>query len=190
MRDPLLDKALERLRERFPRASRSWLRRALLRLGDVRRVGPGHYSVEGRPELGDHSPVYYVFRRGRGWVCTCQLTPFAHRRRLCTHIAAVLLYREHARLVERGRELVYVAAAEVECRGRITVDAGEVVGKAPLGEGKGLERYASGRYRIVAASRRSEVVVRCDGRAVHEAEGDRMPLAAAVLLARQLEKGD
>ena len=190
MRDPLLDKALERLRERFPRASKSWLRRALLRLGDVRRVGPNHYSVEGRPELGDRSPVYYVFRHGGRWVCTCQLTPFAHRRRLCTHIAAVLLYREHARLVERGRELVYVAAAEVECRGRITVDAGEIVGKAPLGEGRGLERYASGRYRVVAASRRSEVVVRCDGRIVHEAEGDRMPLATAMLLARQLEKRD
>ena len=189
MRDPILDEALERLRERFPHKSKSWLRRALLRLGDVRRIAPDHYSVEGRPELGDQSPVYYVFRRGRRWICTCQLTSFAWRRRLCTHIAAVLLYREHARLVERGRELVYVAAAEVECRGRITVDAGEVVAKAPLGEGKGLERYASGRYRVVAASRRSEVVVRCDGRVVHEAEGDRMPMAAAMLLARQLEKG-
>ncbi len=55
--DPLR-RAVEALRADFPGKSRSWIKRALLRLGDVKEVREDLYVVEGRRELGDWRPLY------------------------------------------------------------------------------------------------------------------------------------
>lgn len=84
-----------------PRGS-AWLRRCMVRVGDVREVIEGElWIVEGRRELGDQDRRYFVFRRivkGREvFTCTCQdpAKRFSSRRsRLtCSHIGAVLIYR-------------------------------------------------------------------------------------------------
>ena len=127
--DVFLGEAVERLREKLPHATRGWMRRVLKKLGGVRELGPGRYVVEGRPELGERRPAYYVWLEGRRWRCTCQT---AVRGRVCTHIGAVLLHREHRRLLQKAeRHVVYVAEAEVECPGRIEAN-GEAYIK-PLG---------------------------------------------------------
>ena len=53
MRQDPLRRAVESLREDFPGKSYSWIRRALLRLGDVKEVRENLYLVYGRRELGD-----------------------------------------------------------------------------------------------------------------------------------------
>jgi len=112
--------ALERLRQDFPGKSRSWVKRALLRLPYVREVREGLYVVEGVRELGDWKPLYQVWwseREGR-WECTCYYSTFGWRRRrgICTHVASVLLYRRFKRAVEAVENRpVYFVSAEVEC---------------------------------------------------------------------------
>jgi len=112
--------ALERLRRDFPGKSRSWVKRALLRLPYVREVREGLYVVEGVRELGDWKPLYQVWwsdRDGR-WECTCYYSTFGWRRRrgIRTRVASVLLYRRFRRAVEAvENRLVYFASAVVEC---------------------------------------------------------------------------
>jgi len=112
--------ALERLRRDFPGKSRSWVKRALLRLPYVREVREGLYVVEGVRELGDWKPIYQVWwsERERRWECTCYYSTWGWRRRrgICTHVASVLLYRRFKRAVEAVENRpVYFASAEVEC---------------------------------------------------------------------------
>ncbi|MCC6021406.1 MAG: hypothetical protein LM577_08605, partial [Thermoproteaceae archaeon] len=177
--DPL-EIALERLRERFPGKSSSWLRRALLRVGRVRELPGGHYEVEGMPGLGDRRPLYHVWlSRGR-WLCTCYLSPYGWRRSrdICTHVAAVMLYRQYRRELERlGRRRVYVASAEVECPGRLeasgelhaapAVPEGEIAGGAVR-----LTYFARPRYRVLVISSTRRIVIKCAGHAVMELEGE------------------
>jgi hypothetical protein len=96
---------------------------------------------------------------------------------------AVLLYREYRRMLEKAeRRIVYVAEAEVECPGRIEAD-GEVYVK-PAAEGRGLERFAAARYKVLVISRRREIRIMCSGHVIYEAEGEEMPYAAALVAAQ------
>jgi len=194
--DPL-ELAVASLRERFPGKPGSWIVRALLRLGDVREAGWGLYVVYGRRELGDRRPLYHVWlSRGR-WLCTCYLSPYGWRRSrdICTHVAAVMLYRQYRRELERlGRRRVYVASAEVECPGRLEA-AGELhaVPIVPEAERAGgevrLTYFARPRYRVLVISSTRRIVIKCAGHAVMELEGEEMTLAEALLAAEGLSGG-
>jgi hypothetical protein len=171
---PILLRALERLRERLPRATRRWTRRVVQRLKWVQELGPNHYVVEGRPGLGDRRPAYFVWLEGGGrWRCTCQAAVW--RRGICAHIGAVMLYREYRRLLEKAeRHIVYVAEAEVECPGRLEAN-GEVYVK-PLG---------SWRHRVLVVSHLRGVKIKCSGYVVYEAEGEKTTYAAALAAAHR-----
>ena len=192
-REDLLRRAVESLLSAFPGKSRSWIRRAILRLGDVREVRENLYLVQGRRELGDWKPLYQVWfseREGR-WFCTCYLSAFGFRRRreICTHIAAVMLYRRYRKALEKlENKRVYVVETEVECRGRLEAD-GELYVK-PLVERSGgvakLTSFASPRYRIVVVSAHRRIAVRCSGHVIYEAEGEEVPLAVAKFLVEKL----
>jgi hypothetical protein len=193
--DPL-ERAVDSLREDFPGKSRSWIKRALLRLGDVREVRENLYLVYGRRELGDWKPLYQVWfseREGR-WLCTCYLSAFGFRRRceICTHIAAVMLYRRYKKALEKlENRRVYVVEAEVECHGRLEAN-GELYVK-PLAEaGVGvvdLTFFASPRYRVVVISETRRITIKCSGNVIYETEGEEVPLAVARFLVERLYEG-
>jgi hypothetical protein len=197
MRQDPLRRAVESLSSTFPGKSRSWIRRAILRLGDVREVRENLYLVYGRRELGDWKLQYQVWfseREGR-WYCTCYASAFGFRRRkeICTHIAAVMLYRRYRKALEKlENKRVYVVEAEVECRGRLEAD-GELHVK-PLVEKSGktakLTSFASPRYRIVVVSARRRIAVKCSGHVIYEAEGEEVPLAVARFLVERLYEGE
>ena len=186
-RDPLRE-AVERLRADFPGKSRSWIKRAILRLGDVRELKSGLYLVEGRRELGDWKPLYQVWfseKEGR-WYCTCYFSTFgfARQRDICTHVAAVMLYRRYKKALEKAeRRRVYVAEGEVECRGRIEA-SGELHLKPAVGR-VDLTFYASPKYKILVVSDVKRIVVKCNGFEVLELEGEEVPLAAARVIAER-----
>jgi hypothetical protein len=192
-REDPLRRAVESLREDFPGKSRSWIRRALLRLGDVKEVRENLYLVYGRRELGDWKPLYQVWfseREGR-WFCTCYASAFGFRRRreICTHIAAVMLYRRYRKALEKlENRRVYVVEAEVECPGRLEAD-GELHAK-PLVEKSGgvakLTSFANPKYRIVVVSAHRRIAVKCSGHVIYEAEGEEVPLAVARFLVERL----
>lgn len=162
---PILWRALERLRGRLPRR---WARRIIKRVRWVRELGPNHYEVEGRRELGDRRPAYYVWLEDGRWRCTCRRSLLG--RGICTHIAAVMLYREYKRLLEKAeRHTVYVAEAEVECPGRIEAN-GEAYAK-PIGEG---------RYKVLVISHLRDIKIKCSGYVVYEALGEKTTYAAAL----------
>jgi hypothetical protein len=194
--DPL-ERAVDSLSKTFPGKSRSWIKRALLRLGDVKEVRENLYLVYGRRELGDWKPLYQVwFSEGEGrWLCTCYLSAFGFRRRreICTHIAAVMLYRRYRKALQRLEDKrVYVVETEVECRGRLEAD-GELYVK-PLVEKSGktakLTSFVSPRYRLVVVSTHRRVTVKCSGHVVLEAEGEEVPLAVAKFIVERLYEGE
>jgi hypothetical protein len=192
--DPLR-RAVEALRADFPGKSRSWIKRALLRLGDVREVREDLYVVEGRRELGDWKPLYQVWwsEAEKRWLCTCYYTQFGLRRRrdICTHVAAVMLFRRYKKALERvekaERTAVYVAEAVVDCRGRISAN-GEVYLK-PAVERADLTFYTSPRFRVLVVSRQRRIAVRCGGYVVYEADGEEVPLAVAKFIAERFREG-
>jgi hypothetical protein len=196
-REDPLRRAVESLREDFPGKSRSWIRRALLRLGDIKEVRENLYLVQGRRELGDWKPLYQVWfseREGR-WLCTCYASAFGFRRRreICTHIAAVMLYRRYRKALETlENKRVYVVEAEVECPSRLEAD-GELHVK-PLVEKSGktakLTSFASPKYRIVVVSTHRRITVKCSGHVIYEAEGEEVPLAVAKFLVERLYEGE
>ena len=108
---------IERLRVKFPGKSGSWIRRALRRFesGSVRQVGDGVWVVSGDPGLGDKYPTYVVRLKDGRYYCSCFETSWGLRRKaeICTHIAAVILYREYSRLMQP----IYVAVLSMECVG-------------------------------------------------------------------------
>ena len=108
---------VRRLRERFPGKSGSWIRRALRRFesGSVKQISEGVWVVNGDPKLGDKYPTYVVRFRGGRYYCSCFETRWGLRRgaEICTHIAAVILYREYSRLMQP----VYAAVLSMECEG-------------------------------------------------------------------------
>jgi len=196
-REDPLRRAVQSLREDFPGKSYSWIKRALLRLGDVKEVRENLYLVQGRRELGDWKPLYQVWfsEREERWLCTCYASAFGFRRRkeICTHIAAVMLYRRYRKALQRlENRRVYVVEAEVECRGRLEAD-GELHVK-PLVEKSGgvakLTSFASPKYRIVVVSTHRRITVKCSGHVVLEAEGEEVPLAVAKFLVEKLYEGE
>jgi hypothetical protein len=196
-REDPLRRAVESLSSTFPGKSRSWIRRALLRLGDVREVRENLYLVYGRRDLGDWKLQYQVWfseREGR-WYCTCYASAFGFRRRkeICTHIAAVMLYRRYRKALQRlENKRVYVVEAEVECRGRLEAD-GELYAK-PLVEKSGktakLTFFVNPKYRIVVVSAHRRIAVKCSGHVIYEAEGEEVPLAVAKFLVERLYEGE
>jgi hypothetical protein len=192
-REDPLRRAVESLSSTFPGKSRSWIKRALLRLGDVKEVRENLYLVYGRRELGDWKPLYQVWfseREGR-WLCTCYASAFGLRRRreICTHIAAVMLYRRYRKALEKlENRRVYVVEAEVECPGRLEAD-GELHVK-PLVEKSGgvakLTFFVNPKYRIVVISAHRRIAVKCSGHVIYEAEGEEVPLAVAKFLVEKL----
>ena len=189
--------AVESLSRTFPGKSRRWIKRTIMRLGDVREAGDGLYVVYGRRELGDWRQMYQVWyseREGR-WYCTCFTSAFGFRRRreICTHIAAVMLYRRYRKALEKlENRRVYVVESEVECRGRLEAD-GELYVK-PLVEKSGgvakLTSFASPRYRIVVVSARRRIAVKCSNHVIYETEGEEVPLAVARFLVEKLYEGE
>jgi hypothetical protein len=111
----LIDLAIERLREDFPSKSRSWVRRALIRFmkGTVKEYGEGVWVVRGLPELGDKYPTYVVRLRDGRYYCSCFESSWGLRRKseICTHIAAVILYRNYKKLDSE----VYASVINIEC---------------------------------------------------------------------------
>ena len=79
MRQDPLRRAVQSLREDFPGKSYSWIRRALLRLGDVREVRENLYLVHGRRELGDWKPLYQVWFFGEGGPLVLYVLPLGFR---------------------------------------------------------------------------------------------------------------
>jgi len=111
----LIDLAVERLREDFPNKSKSWVRRALIRFmrGTVKEFSENVWVVKGLTELGDKYPTYMVrFKDGR-YYCSCFESSWGLRRRseICTHIAAVILYRNYKKLDSE----VYASVINIEC---------------------------------------------------------------------------
>ncbi len=171
---------LEPLRRKFPGKSRSWLKRALARLGDVSE-GPGYYVVRGRPELGDRYPEYRVWLSGGKWYCTCYLTEWGHKRArdICTHVAAVILYRSHKLARREGR--FYVAVGVVECRERPQAE-GEIYAKPVTG--RTIADYARPKWRVAVISERPVVAVRC-GERVEELRGVEASYEEAKVIAEE-----
>ncbi len=196
-REDPLRRAVESLLSAFPGKSRSWIRRALLRLGDVKEVRENLYLVYGRRELGDWSQMYQVWyseREGR-WHCTCYVSAFGFRRRreICTHVAAVMLYRRYKKALEKlENKRVYVVEAVVECRGRLEAD-GDLHAR-PLVEKSGktvkLTSFVLPRYRIVVISAHRRIAVKCSGHVIYEAEGEEVPLAVARFIVEKLYEGE
>ena len=93
----LLMDALDEVRSKFPGKSNSWYVRAVLRvLSGVKRVRKDHWIVPGSHVLGDYYPYYNVVLGSDGkYVCDCHVHAYGYVRksRICTHIAAVMVYR-------------------------------------------------------------------------------------------------
>nr|KJR73336.1 MAG: hypothetical protein TU35_06470 [Thermoproteus sp. AZ2] len=197
MPNSALGLALNALRRKFPDKSDDWIKRVLARLKDVeeRRRGEGgassdgadFYIVKGRPDLGDKQPIYHVWwsQEERRWYCTCYLTGWGQKRakEICTHAAAVMLYRQYKGMVDGLEDKrVYVASAVVECPSKPGAN-GEVYA-APF-PGKTLTEYAQPRWRVVAISASPVVEIYCGKRPVLKIPGEEMDYAAAKVLAEE-----
>jgi len=97
-----LGRAVRELYSVFPR--REWLVRALARylLGTVEEQSRSVWLVRGIPELGDKKPFYLVTQAGDRYECSCYRTPHgvARRRSICTHVAAVIIYKKRKRYID------------------------------------------------------------------------------------------
>ena len=99
-----LVEALRELMRAFPGKPRSWYFRAVYRvLRKTVKRRRGYWLVEGLPELGDTKPAYIVVqdRAGR-YNCSCYTGLYGALRakHVCTHIAAVMLYRRQMKIME------------------------------------------------------------------------------------------
>ncbi|MEL5850080.1 MAG: hypothetical protein U7M05_12070, partial [Candidatus Igneacidithiobacillus chanchocoensis] len=91
----------------------------------------------------------------------------ARARGICTHVAAVMLYRRYRAQLERlkGAEKLYVCTAEVVCAsGRLYAREAAEVEREPLAlkatpKGKTLVDW--GRFSVVAVSRTPEILICC-----------------------------
>ena len=99
-----LCEAVRDLYASFPR--RGWLVRATARLlmGTVRRSKvPWLWYVDGVRDFGDRQAVYLVeLVSGEGYRCSCHKSLYGYRRRarVCTHAAAVMLYRRQLQVLD------------------------------------------------------------------------------------------
>lgn len=85
-------------REKF---RESLVERAELRLSRAKPVrrGPDEWELPGYEDLGDEYPRYVVRLAGNRYVCTCygHYGGEARRRRVCSHVLAVILWRKQHR---------------------------------------------------------------------------------------------
>lgn len=98
-----LAEAYRELRAVFPEKSDSWFYRALYRaLAGVEPAGRGRWLVKGFRELGDARPLYNVWVSEGRYMCDCFFRPHgqARMKSICTHIAAVMLWRRQRKLDE------------------------------------------------------------------------------------------
>ncbi|MEZ0344966.1 MAG: hypothetical protein ABWK01_00155 [Infirmifilum sp.] len=95
--------AYAELRRLFPSKSESWFYRALYRaLAGIEVLRENHWLVKGFRELGDSKPLYNVWFSDGRYRCDCFYNAFgyARERGVCTHIAAVMLWRRQRMLGE------------------------------------------------------------------------------------------
>ena len=102
-------RALNRLKCKFPDKGESWLVRAAIRVAaGVDRVGRNKWRVPGLRELGDAYAWYLVKYSGRfrTYICDCYFHygGVYRERSVCTHIAAVIVYREMNSLLHEFME--------------------------------------------------------------------------------------
>ena len=112
--DESLKAAIRELARRYPRKSRSWIRRSLRRYlsNGVMRIGENTWLVKGDPKMSDSLPQYIVrFVNGK-YTCDCQVSMWGESRKLCTHIGAVILSQIH----EEMMKTVYVATITLNCK--------------------------------------------------------------------------
>ncbi|RLE78330.1 MAG: hypothetical protein DRJ52_10655 [Thermoprotei archaeon] len=85
--------ALSDLRMLFPNKPKSWFIRAAVRSFYVKKVSKNHWTVQGIRILGDHYTEYHVTFNGEKYSCSCyvHLYGYTRRKRICTHIAAVMV---------------------------------------------------------------------------------------------------
>lgn len=99
----VLKVAIAILREEFQNKSRSWLIRAIIRFFFVTQKSSDEWVVKGIPDLGDLYSFYRVrfSSKRKKYECSCFNTAFGNfrRKRICTHIAAVIIYRKVKSLI-------------------------------------------------------------------------------------------
>ena len=89
-------RGLKGLLKSFPRKPITWYERAVARfLMGVEEISPRHWLVRGIAELGDRKPYYNVVWTGDRYVCDCYSSRYGRGREkmVCTHVAAVIIYR-------------------------------------------------------------------------------------------------
>jgi Rad3-related DNA helicase len=96
--EPYHGLTLEEIREQLVEESGfrvSIVDRGLKRLDDVVADSSDRWILSGRPELGDTFPIYTVCLDGGFYHCTCFGHSFgeSRRRRLCSHVVAVIVAR-------------------------------------------------------------------------------------------------
>jgi len=101
--------AVEYLKERFPSKSESWYVRAIYRfLFGVKQLDENRWIVLGLPELGDHYDSYMVVydKHENKYICDCHFRAYGYVRKakVCTHIAAVILYRQFKKRIKVIKE--------------------------------------------------------------------------------------
>jgi len=93
----MLKDAVSFLRKHFKNKSDSWILRAIVRAFHVQEIGNNRWLVKGIEKFGDQYGVYRVtyYETSKKYACTCFQTTYGHvrKRKICTHIAAVMLYR-------------------------------------------------------------------------------------------------
>ena len=94
----LIREAFKILQARFPNKPASWFERAIIRYFYVKEITRNTWIVYGIPELGDLYTYYrvYLHEATGKYICSCFNTAFGRVRRkmVCTHIAAVIIYRK------------------------------------------------------------------------------------------------
>lgn len=96
--ESILKEAISLLKREFPNKSKSWLLRAAIRFFFIIDDKGDEWILKGIPSFGDLYNFYRVrfsSRRGK-YECSCYNTSFGNvrERRICTHIAAVIIYRK------------------------------------------------------------------------------------------------
>ena len=96
--------SIEKLKEKFPKKSSSWIIRAAIRvMAGIYQLSDHVWKVPGLAELNDHYTWYYVWfdKKESTYKCDCYNHSWGLYRkyRICTHVAAVLVFKEMNRLM-------------------------------------------------------------------------------------------
>lgn len=102
--DEMFSRALATFRSMFEgKKGQAWIKRCVRRLPSVRRLSVSpimeFWVVKGDPSLGDRRRTYIVTydKKRRTYTCSCYeaIRKYSswRRRRTCTHVGAVILYK-------------------------------------------------------------------------------------------------